>query len=311
MKKILVTGILAVQTSVLSACGATFDFDALRRKEFGNGNQAGPFSTALSSAYKNFALHEVEEMYDWIDAAYFGKKANLAAAGMVVELEKPADWWLTDDQARLLSGARKRLMAVLDSKSKTLLPHLAANAQIGFDCWMEQLEENWQIEHIADCRNRFIAAVEQLEDLQSVVGRNYSIAVPSGDLVAVVKAATAVSELPETNSFTLYFSFDKTAINVASHQAIDQVVKAYRSGVPVTISLAGHTDRAGPQPYNFKLSHRRAEAVRKMLIEKGVPVQMITTQAFGEGRPHISTADGVRDEKNRRVEIIVGPASSL
>ncbi len=123
--------------------------------------------------------------------------------------------------------------------------------------------------------------------------------------------ATAVSELPETNSFTLYFSFDKTAINVASHQAIDQVVKAYRSGVPVTISLAGHTDRADPQPYNFKLSHRRAEAVRKMLIEKGVPVQMITTQAFGEGRPHISTADGVRDEKNRRVEIIVDPASSL
>jgi outer membrane protein OmpA-like peptidoglycan-associated protein len=35
----------------------------------------------------------------------------------------------------------------------------------------------------------------------------------------------------------------------------------------------------------------------------------MTTEAFGEGRPLVETADGVREPQNRRVEITYGPGS--
>ena len=311
MKQVLIAGMMAAQTVLLSACGSTFDFSALRQQDFNSSGKGEPFQVALGEGYKNFALYEVDEMYDWIDAAHFGDKARRAAGGLNVAPEKTADWWLTQNQMEVLSAARKRLLAVLDAKSKSRLPLIAAKAQTGFDCWMEQQEENWQNDHIAKCRNQFVAAVEQLEDLETVANSKFPIVSPDVGSVPVLKTKTVLPENRETNAFTLYFSFDTAEIDAANRQAIDRIVELYSSGAPVTISLAGHADRAGPQPYNFKLSRRRAEAVRKTLIENGAPVQMSAAQAFGESRPRKKTTDGVRDAQNRRVEIIVGPASSL
>jgi OmpA-OmpF porin, OOP family len=54
------------------------------------------------------------------------------------------------------------------------------------------------------------------------------------------------------------------------------------------------------------LSLRRAEAVRNALVEAGVPSDSIVTAGRGETEPVILTADGEREQANRRVEIIVG-----
>nr|MDP9415782.1 flagellar motor protein MotB [Pseudomonadota bacterium] len=42
---------------------------------------------------------------------------------------------------------------------------------------------------------------------------------------------------------------------------------------------------------------------------RGVPDGAITTEAFGESRPLVETADGVREPQNRRVEITFGPGA--
>ena len=56
----------------------------------------------------------------------------------------------------------------------------------------------------------------------------------------------------------------------------------WRHGVPVTILVIGHADRVGPAYYTETLSELRAEVLRKMLIEAGVPVQLITAVSYGE-----------------------------
>jgi outer membrane protein OmpA-like peptidoglycan-associated protein len=43
--------------------------------------------------------------------------------------------------------------------------------------------------------------------------------------------------------------------------------------------------------------------VKAYLAGKGVPADAMGTEAFGEGRPLVDTADGVREPQNRRVEI--------
>jgi outer membrane protein OmpA-like peptidoglycan-associated protein len=49
--------------------------------------------------------------------------------------------------------------------------------------------------------------------------------------------------------------------------------------------------------------------VRSYLAGRGIPDGVMTTEAFGESRPLIETADGVSEPQNRRVEITFGPGS--
>jgi len=55
---------------------------------------------------------------------------------------------------------------------------------------------------------------------------------------------------------------------------------AYKSDA--RLILAGHADRRGPDSYNQFLSKRRADLVRRFLIEQGVPESSIDVQAFGK-----------------------------
>jgi len=51
--------------------------------------------------------------------------------------------------------------------------------------------------------------------------------------------------------------------------------------------------------------------VKSYLAGKGVPDAAMTTEAFGESKPLVDTADGVREPQNRRVQIVYdgGPTS--
>jgi len=65
--------------------------------------------------------------------------------------------------------------------------------------------------------------------------------------------------------------------------------------------VAGHTDAKGNPQYNQQLSERRAEAVRRYLVDNGVEPQRL--QAVGYGAEHLAQPDHPEDASNRRVEI--------
>ena len=71
------------------------------------------------------------------------------------------------------------------------------------------------------------------------------------------------------------------------------------------ISVVGHSDTLGDKTYNLDLSKRRALAVKKLLVKKGVDEAFIETTSHGEENPLIKTADNVGNPKNRRVEVVV------
>ena len=67
----------------------------------------------------------------------------------------------------------------------------------------------------------------------------------------------------------------------------------------------GHADRSGTVKYNLGLSKRRAEAVKKALVQLGITSNEIATVWKGEAEPLVQTKDGVREPQNRRVEIVL------
>jgi len=111
--------------------------------------------------------------------------------------------------------------------------------------------------------------------------------------------------------FIIYFDWDVDELSATARARLDEVAQAYAAGGNPQVVLAGHADRSGSATYNVGLSQRRANNTRDYLASRGVSSGSMTTQAFGESRPAVETADGVREPDNRRVEITFGPGSGF
>lgn len=118
-------------------------------------------------------------------------------------------------------------------------------------------------------------------------------------------AQPAPSAAPPPRLFLVYFDFDRATLTPFGQDVLEQAAAAYRAGGAARLDVTGYTDLAGPAAYNLKLSRRRADAVRARLIELGVPEAAIVEAARGEADPRVPTAQGVREPKNRRVEIVL------
>ena len=228
-----------------------------------------PFSEELRKGYAELTKFERGE-FDWIDAERFARKANAAAAGEKVLPEEIAAWSLKPAKATEMGEARGRLMAALDGGARGRLPADAAEAQVSFDCWIEQEEEGWQTADIKRCKDRFDGAMLKIQ----------------GGVAYVV-----------------YFDFDRAGLSPEAQRVIDKVLADAKAQNPLRINVAGNADRAGGDQYNLLLSKRRAEAVANALIRGGVARAKLQVEWFGESRTRVKTPDGVREPDNRSVEI--------
>ena len=76
------------------------------------------------------------------------------------------------------------------------------------------------------------------------------------------------------------------------------------------VLLSGHDQRVGSEQNAMLRSQRRADAVRDVLIEHGVPARVISTKACGWSRLMVLTEHGVQEPQNRYV-LFGGRATKL
>ena len=121
---------------------------------------------------------------------------------------------------------------------------------------------------------------------------------------AVEPPATPVrSEAART--YLVFFDWDRADLTTRARQIVAEAAQATTRIAVTRIEVAGHTDTSGTPRYNEGLSQRRAAVVAAELVRLGVPRAAITTQAYGQSRPLVPTAAGVREPQNRRVEIVL------
>jgi len=106
----------------------------------------------------------------------------------------------------------------------------------------------------------------------------------------------------------IYFDFDKATIKPVSYPVLDQIVRVMTDRPAIEVRVEGHTDSKGTDAYNRRLSQRRAEAVVKYLVTKGVGPARLEAVGLGESRPLAANEnpDGSDNPqgraKNRRTE---------
>ncbi len=130
-------------------------------------------------------------------------------------------------------------------------------------------------------------------------------AAPPPPAPAPAPAPAAPAPAAAVHSFLVFFDFDKATISPEARQTIEQAAAAAKSQSATRIDLTGHTDTVGTAKYNMALSIRRAEAVKKMLVQLGIPADEVAVVGKGKTDLLVKTPDGVREPKNRRVEIVL------
>ena len=120
--------------------------------------------------------------------------------------------------------------------------------------------------------------------------------------------AIAQPEVESPGRYLVTFHLDQATLTEQNRQVIAQAAEYYRQGGTPQITVTGYTDTSGSAAHNLELSERRAEVVAEELVREGVPATDIVTIGRGEEDLRVPTADGVREARNRRAEIIVPQA---
>ena len=270
----------AVALALLASTGCTNRYLAEAQSAQPQGTA---FDRALARDY--LALAEVEyQQGDQRDGDTYARRSIDAAKGKATQPDEPGLRHIPSAQVGDVTAARQRLVKALDGNGRTSRPDVAARAQSLYDCWLEQLDENLQKDHIAACRDGFKSALAQLE------------APPPA-------AAKPVAPMAAPEKYLVFFEFNKSTLTPEAKKAIANAATAAKSGKVARLVCTGYTDRAGSDAYNMALSQRRANAVKAELAKLGIPAAQVATVGRGEANPLVPTADGVREAQNRRVEI--------
>ena len=98
------------------------------------------------------------------------------------------------------------------------------------------------------------------------------------------------------------FDFDQSVLRPGETPKLDELTAKLKGRAFDGVSVVGHADQIGTDPYNLRLSGQRADAVRAYLVGKGVDAGSIRTEARGEREA--VTGEACKNQGRKRIECL-------
>lgn len=248
------------------------------------------YDALLSRQYLELSGNEYGEG-DYRNSDYFARRSIAASEGRRFGPEEPQLRRLPPSVIPQADEGYQRLVAAQAAGAIDKVPTPTAHAQVMFDCWLQEQEEDWsfQQKQIAFCRDAFWKALGEVET---------AMRPPPPPPPPPPPAPPPVAQ-----TYLMFFDLNSAALTPEALSIVsDAAANAEIAGAQALL-VVGHTDRTGTAAYNMKLSARRAETVSRALVDLGIPTEAITLEAMGEEDPLVPTEDGVPEPQNRRVVI--------
>jgi OOP family OmpA-OmpF porin len=264
-----------------------------------------PFNFNLYDGYIGLSKTEYGEG-DYEDSDRFANRAIKASMAKKDTAVKPEGFKarnLPMDKEGELRKARGRLMIALHQGGRENYPRYAADAQIKFDCWMQEQEENFQPKDIEACKKGFMKAVAKLEKAiaPKPMKKMVKKMAPKAKMAAKPRAPEPVDV---DGIYIVFFDLNSAKLSAATQRVLSKTAKEFKMIESPGMNITGHSDRSGGDDYNYALSQRRLDAVTDFLMSKGTAAPDMQASAYGEEKPLVPTKNGVKEKRNRRVEII-------
>jgi len=94
----------------------------------------------------------------------------------------------------------------------------------------------------------------------------------------------AARELIEKGYINVYFDFNSSAPQKSSLWAVDFVANYLKQNSGASVKVVGYADEKGSANYNQKLSNRRAEVIKKLLVDRGINASQLSFEGRGEDK---------------------------
>ena len=104
---------------------------------------------------------------------------------------------------------------------------------------------------------------------------------------------------------TIHFPYDAFTLDSEAKAMLKAASQILKDKPSIKIQIEGHCDIRGGIQYNLALGEKRANAVKKYLIEQGMKAPRLATISFGKER---LVAQGETEEahaKNRRANFVI------
>lgn len=106
----------------------------------------------------------------------------------------------------------------------------------------------------------------------------------------------------ESIELKVLFDNDKSLVKPDYYPEVKRVADFMARHPEVSATIEGHTDSNASDSYNLKLSQRRVDAVKQILIGKfGIESSRLNAIGYGESRPIATNATAEGRQQNRRV----------
>lgn len=102
----------------------------------------------------------------------------------------------------------------------------------------------------------------------------------------------------------IYFDFDKATLTQRSEKVMDEIAEILKLNESNNYLITGYTDSKGSPEYNLDLSNRRAAAVVKALVDRGVSSSILKSVGVGKKISHMKSNENEQvREGDRKVTI--------
>ena len=101
------------------------------------------------------------------------------------------------------------------------------------------------------------------------------------------------------------FATGKAEVAPGGQRSVDKLAEFLKKNPKRNVLVEGHTDNTGNEDFNLKLSQQRADAVRDLLVARGIAAERITAKGYGPKYPLVVNDTPAGRQQNRRVEVVV------
>ena len=103
----------------------------------------------------------------------------------------------------------------------------------------------------------------------------------------------------------MFFAFDNSNLSDSAKTILDRQVEFMKDNSHLKFVLEGYCDKRGTVEYNLALGERRANSVKKYLVNHGINPDRLIVISFGKERPAVVGDTEEAYRQNRRVVTVI------